>query len=115
MPKTSYKVSEKDLQSAVIGAAQTLGWKVAHFRSVRTQRPDGTVRYLTPVQADGGGFPDLCMVRGGRIIFAELKSATGVVEAAQERWLDELALTPAETYVWRPAAWFGGEIERILL
>ena len=100
-------ISEADFQSQVIAYAQLRGWKVAHFRTVKTVRKDGSVRYMTPVQADGAGFPDLCMVRNGVVLFAELKREQGKVEPEQEEWLAELG-----GYLWRPGDWKA--IERIL-
>ena len=51
------------------------------------------------------GFPDVVMVRGERLIFAELKAEKGRVSAAQTFWLDALRATGAEVYVWRPSDW----------
>jgi hypothetical protein len=129
--KTSYKVSEKDLQNAVIGAAQTFGWRVAHFRSVPVTYKDRNgvtrVRYQTPVQADGAGFPDLVMVRAPRVIFSELKVGKNEPSEAQAAWIHELAACcrpiagesphphlSVEVYVWRPGDWFAGTIESVL-
>jgi len=67
---------------------------------------------MTPVQADGVGFPDLCLVREQRIIFAELKSAKGKVSDEQFIWLENLGKTKAEVYIWRPVD--REEIEEIL-
>ena len=108
------KVSERELQGVVIDLAHTLGWKVAHFRSVATRRPDGSVRYMTPVQADGAGFPDLVLVRRDRILFVELKAQRGQLETAQLDWLGALRFAGAETHVWKPAHYFAGDIERTL-
>jgi hypothetical protein len=93
------KVTERDWQQTVIEAAQALGFKVAHFRPAKTARG-----WRTPVQADGAGFPDLVMVRGERIIFAELKSDTGKISVDQEAWLEALGQA-GEAYVWRPRDW----------
>ena len=49
------------------------------------------------------GYPDVTMVKGGRLIYAELKSKTGTVDPEQWEWLRDLAAADAETYVWRPA------------
>ena len=46
-----------------------LGGRVAHFRPPRTVHG-----WRTAVAADGAGFPDLVMVRGSRLLAAELKS-----------------------------------------
>ena len=62
--------------------------------------------------------PDLCLVRGRRLIFAELKTEKGRLTPAQEAWLEAFkalrSTAPIEVYVWRPADWFGGTIDRIL-
>ena len=44
------------------------------------------------LRSDGSepGFPDLIMVRDGRLIVWELKSATGRVSNAQREWIDRL-------------------------
>lgn len=99
-------MKETEFQSQVIELARRLGWFVAHFRSVRVQRRDGTVRYMTPVQADGAGFPDLFMVRRERALAAELKRQTGgKTSDEQKEWLARLEETPVETYKWRPSDW----------
>ena len=69
-PKPAGKISEAELQKAVIAAARAQGWRVAHFRPAQV-RPG---RYVTPVDADGAGFPDLVLCRGDRLVFAELKA-----------------------------------------
>jgi hypothetical protein len=106
-------IAEDALQEAVIGCARTFGWRVAHFRPARVMR-GGKETWETPVSADGKGFPDLVLVRGGRLIFAELKSTTGKTSADQDAWLAELRLACPETYVWEPSRWLDGTIERVL-
>ena len=106
--------SEKDFQDTVIEYAQLRGWKVAHFRSVRVQRKNGSIYYQTPVQADGAGFPDLCLVRLSRILFIELKSDKGKVSPAQDEWLKALSGTEkCEVYLWKPPD-FEQEIVEVL-
>jgi hypothetical protein len=52
------------------------------------------------------GWPDLVLVRGPRLVAAELKSERGRVRPEQRVWLDALAAVPGvETYLWRPSAW----------
>ena len=87
---------------AVIELAKRCGWKTYHTHNSRRSAP---------------GFPDLAMAREGRKIFAELKSAKGVVTLDQLEWLLALVEEPSqpnETYLWRPAEWFNGTIEEIL-
>lgn len=102
-------MTERDLQYAVIGLAQTLKWKVAHFRPARTEQG-----WRTPVQADGKGFPDLVLAKPGRLIFAELKGDRGRLSAEQKAWINVLGATDAEVYVWTPDEWLNGAIETIL-
>lgn len=81
-------MSEADWQRLVIDAARAWGWRVAHFRAA--QLGDG--RWVTPVAADGAGFPDLVLVhaRHAVVAFVELKSETGDHRPEQRAWLDDL-------------------------
>ena len=61
------------------------------------------------------GFPDCVIVtKDRRIIFSELKSATGKLTPPQVQWLLWLREGGAETHVWRPAQWLDGTIERAI-
>ena len=105
--------SEASFQGRIIDLARLCGWRVAHFRTVRMTRRDRTTRYLTPVQADGAGFPDLILVRGTRMVAAELKREEGKPPAFEQlQWLEALGLAGAEVAVWRPRDW--DTIERTL-
>jgi hypothetical protein len=106
------KISEDELQSVVIELAQTLKWRVAHFRSVPVKHGD-RVAYETPVQADGAGWPDLVLCRD-RLIVAELKSETGRLSVPQQDWIFALTHAGVETHVWFPYHWESGEIEETL-
>lgn len=90
---------EAQWQSDVINYAHLMGWHVAHFRPVFDGRRK---RWLTPVAADGAGFPDLCLVRGTRLVFVELKAPGKYPGPEQKVWLEKLFETTAEVYVWRP-------------
>lgn len=79
--------SEESFQARVIAHARARGWLVAHFRGVRVQRADGSVYWQTPVQADGKGFPDLILVRGGRVLALELKVGPNKPSREQLAWL----------------------------
>ena len=102
-------MSERELQDAVIDCAQRLGWRCAHFRPARTK--DG---WRTAVSADGKGFPDLVMFRGGRQIAAELKREDGKLTLEQLEWLIAFETAGAEIRVWFPHDLSSGEIERVL-
>jgi len=89
-------LSEKEWQKQIIELAGLLGWVVAHFRPAQTKSG-----WVTPVAADGKGFPDLVLVRD-RIVFAELKAQKGKLSADQSNWIEWLRDADVEVYVWRP-------------
>lgn len=104
--------SEAAFQQALTNMATAFGWRWYH-----THRSDRSPP----------GFPDLVLVRGPRLIFAELKAEKGVVSGAQQEWLDALAMVAAEiacaidqpglkvgleVHVWRPDDW--AELEAAL-
>jgi hypothetical protein len=81
-------VPERDLQRTVVEMAEVLGWSTFHVRDSRGSNP---------------GWPDLALVRGNRLVFVELKSATGRLTAEQLDVLGRLdAVEHVETHVWRP-------------
>lgn len=88
---------EKDWQKQVIDLARILKWRVAHFRPAMTKHG-----WVTPVAADGKGFPDLLLTRDDRLVVAELKSDTGKLAVDQTIWLAAFEAAGAETYIWRP-------------
>ena len=95
-------MTERQLSKAVVELATRIGWRVhtlSDSRSLRSHHP---------------GFPDLFMVRGPRMVAAELKSATGRFRAGQHEWLVALETAGAEVYLWRPKDWCDGSIERCL-
>ncbi len=81
-------MTERELQDAIIEVAKLTGWMVYH-----TWRSDHSP----------AGFPDLVLVRDGRLIFAELKSAKGKLTVNQRQWLRALERAGQEVYVWYPA------------
>jgi len=95
-------MTEAEFQTQVIDLAHLYGWRVAHFRPAMTK----SGRWVTPVSADGAGFPDLVMARRGFKIFAELKVGAKL-EDEQRKWLDELGPTTDRCLVvlWRPDDW----------
>lgn len=90
-------MTEAELQRGVLDIARLYRWRVAHFRPARTAHG-----WRTPVAADGAGFTDLLMVRGPRMIAAELKADRGRLAPEQAVWLEALEAAGAEAYVWSP-------------
>jgi hypothetical protein len=103
---------EGELQDEVIQALQVRGYHVAHFRSVQT--PQG---WQTPVQADGGGFPDLIAVRTNpapHLLVIELKSEAGTLSDDQKIWLQMFSRVPGvQVMLLRPSSW--RDVEKWLL
>lgn len=84
-------ITEKIFTGHIIEMSNLMGWKCYHtWQSLHSTK----------------GFPDLAMVRGDRLIFAELKTEKGKLTIEQQAWLDILALTgKCEVYLWRPRDW----------
>jgi hypothetical protein len=82
---------EKDLDRQLFetkrGLAYSTGWKLVYHTYRSKKSPSG--------------FPDRVLARD-RIIFAELKTATGRLSDSQEEWLEALARAGGEVYLWRP-------------
>ena len=94
MPRKS---DEADFQAAVVQMAALFGWLVQHSRPAKVGD-----KWMTAITGDVG-FPDLVLAHPSKgLVFAELKSATGKLAPAQERWRDALQGAGAEWYLWRP-------------
>lgn len=92
------RITEAQHQSAILELAQLTGWR---WYAV----PDS--------RRCPAGWPDLVLVKGDRIIFAELKTDKGKLRRTQEDWLDALSQVREVTVrIWRPGDW--PEIERML-
>jgi hypothetical protein len=99
---------EADLQKAIIGRAQSLGWKVMHPLPGQTR--DG---WATTTQGDGKGYPDLTLVRE-RIIWAELKADGKYLSVEQKLWRDWILAAGGEWYCWKPRHWFDKTVDTVL-
>jgi hypothetical protein len=79
--------SEADFQARVLKRARALGWTAYHTHWSKHSE---------------AGFPDLCLVRGPRLLFAELKVWPRLApQPAQVAWLERLRAVPGvEVYLW---------------
>ncbi len=107
--KTSIpKITEAEFLKQVIQLAKLHGWICAHFRPGMNRRG----KWQTAVAGDGVGFPDVILLRKGRIIAAELKVGHNKTTAEQDVWLRRFQEAGAAAYVFRPENW--DSIESIL-
>lgn len=102
------QISEAAFTTQVINLARWYKWRVAHFRPAMTKRG----RWVTAVQGDGAGFPDLVLVRGNTLIFAELKAERGRLAPKQEEWLESLRSAKIGAFCW-VFCWRPSQIEEI--
>jgi hypothetical protein len=90
-------LTETQFQGLVLDVAETFGWEVFH---------DGDSR------RSNAGFPDLVLVKDGRIIFAELKrEKDSYPSKPQMNWLALLSQAAGDNVMavlWRPSSnWQG--------
>ena len=86
----SHHKPEAAFQRSVIELAEACGWQVF--------APPADMR-----RCHGAGYPDLTLLRGDRLVFAELKAPKGRVSDAQRGWHAGLRRVPGiECRVWRP-------------
>lgn len=103
-------MTERQFQQQVLNLATFYGWRAYHTHDSRRSQP---------------GFPDLVLIRGPELIFAELKTAKGRVRTEQAEWITDLSrvhvavhnaraaaerlatptleLPAVDVYLWRPA------------
>jgi hypothetical protein len=85
----SGELTEAAFMAQVIGLARVYGWRIYHppaggHGSAKT----GGRRVDHEQVPEGRGFPDLLLLKGGRLIVAELKTRTGRMRQDQQEWLD---------------------------
>lgn len=91
------KLTEKEFMAQVVQLAKLLGWLVYHTHDSRRSV---------------AGFPDLMLLRGGRLLVIELKVGQNQPTAEQRTWLREFSKTGVFVAVWTPEQW--AEIQVIL-
>ena len=98
-PDVRHLMTERELLVNVRGVAALLGWRTYHTHDSRRSE---------------AGFPDLVLVRAGRLLFRELKTETGRPTPEQLKWGEELWAARQDFAIWRPSDWLSGAIERDL-
>lgn len=97
--------TEAPFQASVIELAHHLHLTVAHFRRARVGR-----KWMTPVGADGAGFPDLVIVGPGGILYREMKTDAKYPSPAQRAWGAKLTEAGGDWGVWKPKDLLSGLI-----
>ena len=105
----SNPMSEAQLQSAIVELAHALGYRAAHFRPSLTSKG-----WRTPVSADGKGFPDLNLVKKGRVVYIECKSEKGKQSPEQIEWELAIRTSGAEYFLFRPSDWLNDNVVKAL-
>ena len=82
--------SEKQFQADVIRHAKRQAWKCYHTHDSRRS---------------AAGFPDLVLIRNGKLMVVELKTDVGRVSAEQATWLELFAECGVPAMTWRPKDW----------
>lgn len=82
-------MTEKQFQASIVKLASLLRWHVYHTHDSRHSP---------------AGFPDLILLRGSRMIVAEVKVGKNVTTDAQREWLMWFHFAGAESVLWRPDA-----------
>jgi hypothetical protein len=100
-PSIVSKLRGNDWTKFVVNHAIARGWLAVSFRTARTGREQG---WTTPIIGTKG-FPDVVLVRRGRVIFAECKTGKGSLTKHQRAWKKALIEAGALWYEWRPEDW----------
>lgn len=100
-------ITEAAFMAQITELATLRGWEWFHCRPARTLDSWRTPGSGTMAR----GWPDLCLVRGSRLIFMEVKRDSGKTTPEQDRVLNALA-GAVTVYIVRPADW--GLIESVL-
>jgi len=91
-------ITEKDWQATVIAQAKVLGYEFIYFTWNSRHSP--------------AGFPDLIILRDGRMIVAELKREGEQPTPEQYFWLLEFLKVTKDVYLWYPSDW--DEVVKVL-
>ena len=106
-------MTEKTLQTRIVGRAKRAGWTVAHAgKGWVGDQETGTGQFITPMAP---GWPDLTLAKAGhRLIFIEVKRELGEIEDVQVFWLQLLNRCGTKAIIVRPSDLREGRVKEIL-
>jgi len=105
------RVTGKQIQDGIAALAQAKGWRCAHFSPGRVGPKD---KWITNYAYQSKGWPDLFLVRAGRLVAIEVKGDGDSVSRQQLDWLNALRDVGAQTAIVGPKEWASGAVERLL-
>lgn len=111
-PEPMPRQDEKSFHRQVVELARYMGFTVWHDQATNAPRVCWSCKAPARGPRNASGLPDLLLIRGARLIWAELKAQDGVTSAEQREWIARLRAAGETVYVWRPSDWT--EIERTL-
>jgi hypothetical protein len=91
--------TEAAFQARLIDYALSRGWEWMHIGRTGKYTANGAKGTW------GTGWPDLTLVRGTRLIFAELKSQRASLPPPEQQRVLLILSDAAEVYHWRPSDW----------
>lgn len=97
--------TEAQFQSQVLQLAKTLGWVWWHDAATNAPRRCTACGAVRRGPRNTAGLPDLILVRGNRLIWAELKAQDGQTTPEQRAWIEALRAAGQTCFVWRPSDW----------
>jgi Holliday junction resolvase len=101
-------MSEGNLFNEVATLLKRLGWRYHHVPATAYRK--------NHIPA---GFPDIVAVKGGRLLFIELKREKEKLSIEQAEWMHDLLMVFARNagarhFVWRPSDLLAGRIDEVL-
>jgi hypothetical protein len=99
------KLTEKRFQAQVLELATLCGWEHWHDNATNAPRRCTACGAVRRGPRNTAGLPDLLLVRGDRLIWAELKAQDGATSPEQREWIARLRAAGQTCYIWRPSDW----------
>lgn len=106
------RMTEARFMAQVVELAKLNHWEVWHDAATNAPRRCYSCGARARGPRNAAGLPDLLLVRGTQLIWAELKAQDGATSPEQRQWIAALRATGQTVFVWRPQDW--PEIERTL-
>lgn len=89
---------EIEVQNQIIAVVKTLGYLTYHTHDSRRSEK---------------GFPDLCIVGFGKLMFIEFKAGKNTVTKEQQQWLDEFQIAGVDARLYHVDTWKNGNRELV--